>query len=584
MNWTQTIVNKVTPDTPKPVVAVDTEQYLRLSEIQKQVAGLGYELLFAEDELEARVLFETKCRNHFKIILAVECAYEPLADIKADCIFVVLNPKQLFPNLDPKALSGLSYNALCTLNELHLYMPLEYDSTIRFLLENLYNVDYEALQRNKTKERVLATCIKVICHADDVSEPVKKYLCNLAKPYFGKDAEKLCNADTLKEYISTINATDIRCDEPVLHRELAELQIQTNKPADTSKRIEELLAYITDVTGSIDNQYKSWFALVPVLGELGASVYQSDKNFSYSYSDAIKNLNIRFQNYVSTCYESNFSLSGTRWPVTIDKVQTYLASNNDSRTALIVIDGMNVWQWYLLRSAISEKLPLKLSDDKATFSWLPSITAWARQSLFKGGRPDLNETNSKEAALFYEFWKQKRHLQNYQIQYTKIESQKDYLQLSLPSPDVQIVSFVDNTIDSLMHGAVMGNKQLCIDTKLWIEHSHIADYIQKLHKADFTVYITSDHGNIDAKVAFSLPRKDGTVSKSRSRRYVQFTTKEQAEQFTQEHPSCSFGIRDTSAYFTDENAFSSADNKSSTIITHGGSHIFELLVPLGVIK
>src|SRR5574344_1938545 len=111
MNWTETIVSKVTPDTPKPVVVIDTEQYLRLAEIQKQIAERNYELLFASNELDARILFEKKCRNHFKIIHAVECAYEPLADIKIDSIYVELNPKQIFPNLDSKALSGLSYNA-----------------------------------------------------------------------------------------------------------------------------------------------------------------------------------------------------------------------------------------------------------------------------------------------------------------------------------------------------------------------------------------------------------------------------------------------------------------------------------------
>ena len=87
----------------------------------------------------------------------------------------------------------------------------------------------------------------------------------------------------------------------------------------------------------------------------------------------------------------------------------------NSKIAFIVIDGMNYWQWTLLKHCLeSQKLTV---EEKPTLSWIPSITAWARQSIFGGKKPDLSIDNRSEGELFKNFWVEKHQKASYQVSY-----------------------------------------------------------------------------------------------------------------------------------------------------------------------
>ena len=70
------------------------------------------------------------------------------------------------------------------------------------------------------------------------------------------------------------------------------------------------------------------------------------------------------------------------------------------------------------------------------------------------------------------------------------------------------------------------------------------------------------------------------ISTSKSKRHIRFVSSEQAEQFQKDNPVLSVKRRDSSLYLTDDTAFI----KEGRVITHGGSHVLELIIPLGVIE
>lgn len=345
----------------------------------------------------------------------------------------------------------------------------------------------------------------------------------------------------------------------------------------------EINIIISEIEAKIQNMdvgFMPWFSLEPLLGKLGALVYSSSVDYEEDYNKCLDKVNTIFQEYISKNYVVNFSYA-PRNVVTIDKVQSFILTKKHEKVAIFVIDGMNCWQWYMLKKEITKYV--KPQDDKCTFSYLPSITAWARQSLFKGDKPDLSKTNSIEESLFKDFWKTKGGLGDYQISYEKVQSQRNYLSMTLPDIGIKIQAYVDNTLDSLMHGAILGNKLLYKGTDLWIKESHIAEYIKELKDNGFVVYITADHGNIDANVKFRLQANENASSKSKSKRFIQFVSEEQCNSFVTKHSDAKFGISQNCVYFTDTNAFSNSESIDTKIITHGGSHIMELLVPIGVI-
>lgn len=491
--WFETIIQKVTPSTTKPIVVLDSFGFLNFAEVQKQLTEQGYSLIFAEPNIQARMKYELEVKNRENTILVISGKYNLVDDIKAFSFIVELNPREIFRNFDEKAIKGLSFAELNKIDSIPIYKELSFDETVSFV--------------------------------SDV---------------FQKDNAK-----------------------------------QTE---ELNKNANDLLEYLPEQIKTIEDNYKDWFAIAQKLGELGYDVFElNDKEYFAKYKEVLNMINNRFQIFVSKNYELLFSLSGLKSPITIDKVQDFIAANSkNKKIAFIVIDGMNYWQWTLLKHSL-EKENLNVTE-KTSFSWLPSITAWARQAIFAGKKPDLTITNRNEGDLFKNYWVEKYQKQRYQVSY---EAVKNNEKIKVPSSDVTVAGFVTNGLDELMHGNILGYEQLFINTQLWIEKSCICESIKDLHKAGYEVYISTDHGNIEAELNLKLTAGQKTVILSKSKRFVQFDTEEQAISFIENNKKYQLGKKDKSVYFRDTNGFGSSGEK---VITHGGSHILELLIPVGVIK
>ena len=117
-------------------------------------------------------------------------------------------------------------------------------------------------------------------------------------------------------------------------------------------------------------------------------------------------------------------------------------------------------------------------------------------------------------------------------------------------------------------------------TENWIERSQTVEVINQLTKQGFKVFITSDHGNIQAKGWRSLNGKEklGTnKSGSRSERHVEYSENWLLDELLENNPELKDAviIDDQSIYFKNDQSFSYKDS----LVTHGGAHIFEVLIP-----
>lgn len=582
--WFEKIVEKVTPSTEKPIIVIDAQKYLESEELQERIKQDGYSLVFVNSGIEVRMKYELEIAGRSKTILVISGKYALVDDMKDSAVVVEICPKDIFRNFDEKTITGLSYNALCTIDSLQIFTELSFEETIRFLLENLYDVDFQAWQQNKSKERCLALLISVFSSSETPNRAITDYLENLGKPYVGADVKEFGDKDKLIEYISKLNPAEINLEYPMLKKELSNLKVNgllENKSIEDSQKdivIGELFTFLEERIKTIGDQFKDWFDIASKIGELGCLVYGSqDESIETKFCELLDRLNKQFQIFISNHYDSMFTMNGIAHPKTIDKVQEYIAANTkNSKVAFIVIDGMNYWQWKMLRHSLeSEELKV---EEKPTLSWLPSITAWARQSIFKGAKPDTSIDNRTEGVLFKKFWIEKHNKQSYQVDYKKISTKE---KIQIPSSDITVAGFVINALDEMMHGTILGYKQLYQSTALWIKQSEIAKSVKELRTAGFDVYISTDHGNIDACLNLKLSSGQKAVMNSKSKRFVQFDTEEQAENFISANPDFSLGKRGNNIYFKDTNGFGTSGQSE---ITHGGSHIMELLIPVGVIK
>lgn len=610
-DWMDRLVRRLTPADNKPIVAIDPTRILRYPECTNALKDSGFQIVYAEPGLDFRFAFELNARGKHQIIVAVETDYEPLPDIACDAVVIKVSLQEVFSHFDSKAMRDLSFNALCTIDSLRIFEDLGYESTIKFLLENLYHIDLFALKSHQTKERVLGILIMVIFHRDPPNEAILRFLKELSRPVLGQQiATIVIDSNSLREYLQcewermTHGSSTINFSDPILEKAINQLFISgvlkpvkvnasqkteigfgqhigiaVDQTGERSQRFAQLLELLEERVGNIQNLHFEWQSLSPVLGEVGILADKiADIDLKFRYEDLIIRLNQRFQIFVKGSFSSIQSLSGTRYPATIHKIMDYMKAQGlahaVSKRAFILVDGMSVMQWYLLHKAlIGVSLPVQ---DLASFAWLPSITAWSRQAFFRGAKPDLSVDNSQEEKYFREYWAKAGEL-SYQIEYSVFGVDAQPKQ---PAPDTKVAAFVCNDLDNLMHGAIMGSEQLHQNTSQWIEKSGILGLVENLKKEGFSICISSDHGNICATGKGNLKLSDRQSNRSRSKRHLFCVNNEEALRFKENHPEFNLAILGSSVYFTDDSAF---EMEGKTIITHGGSHLLELLIPVGVI-
>jgi hypothetical protein len=322
-----------------------------------------------------------------------------------------------------------------------------------------------------------------------------------------------------------------------------------------------------------DKQADFWLETVQSLGAIYHTLFEHHFTQTEERLEKVVNrLNVGFQQFLTQKYEGLFTRSGLKKPYTVSRVLDYLAALNAPKTALIVLDGMNFWQWEMI-AAILFKEKMRVEID-ATFAFIPSITAFSRQSLLRGGKPDILQDNSKESTLFKEYWIQNGK-QAHQIQYAKFGVNTPF-QLENLSNTVEILGLVCNDLDDIMHGTTLGNRQLFSSTRQWLVKSRFPEMLKSLLAAGYTCIITTDHGNLEAQGNGQLRPNDKVGVSSRSKRHINFANRTLMDRFKSQQDMSRFGESGLSLFLKDNTAFTP---KSTTVVTHGGSHLWEVIIP-----
>ena len=605
-NWVDKYKNLVISSHKRHIVIADQDSLFGYEELQQAFVNEGFTLLTCNSSLSVRLAIELQVREASeKYLIVAPGNYYPLPDIEMLVHFEAIGLSRLFPNFDAKAIKGLSFNALSLLSSIKPYEVLSHEKTLKFLLENLYNVDFDTLTSSKAKERILTALVTVLLEKNGINEPLTNFLSTIAKPYFpvfvtnGLTKNKLINyiQDQWQSYVDK-DITEIDFNESLLNKSLGYLfaleyltpvhvSLETynrfSKPlkigvfVDTDKHVdnelEGLIEYLKQQLEIIDDIADQWFNIMQVMSNAKLKyLLTSNDELKENYLKVENDLNNRFQRFIDNAYNSLFSLSGVRKPVVVTRILEHIKSKPAHKSALIVIDGMNFWQWKMLGKALTN-LNIGFTSN-ASLAYIPTITAWSRQAILKGDKPDLSTDNSKEAKLFEDYWLN-NGLSSYQISYKKF-SINDSLNLADISPDTKMLALVCNDLDEIMHGSILGNGQLKTSTEQWIAKSKVGSVIAGLKSLGYQIYITSDHGNIEATGIKNLTLKDKIGAISRGKRHLHFTNETLLDNFKSQNTNIEVGRKGLSLFLKKQEAFTL---ENSQVITHGGSHIWEVIIP-----
>lgn len=433
---------------------------------------------------------------------------------------------------------------------IHFELHFKVDKTQHYcyLIENREDVLEDILSNGFFQDFQLITYFPEY-HAETILS-CSVYELNLL--FCNKPLNTLSEAQTVT-YLSQCILHEVSDKDQIKNRILSELKSVTDHPV---KDWAKVIMLVSDV----------------ILTAIKAGLWEEIKA-------EIKNINELFQHHLEQSYKAHIvPASFVKKPSVVSNVLPFLHFNFNpkDKVAVVVIDGMSYWQFLMLASNLNEEV--EISPD-IIYSWIPSITQLSRQAIFRGSVPvsDYKQDPANESKLWNTYWHGKGFM-NTQVRY-------DYRTLKDNNlTNILRIALVDDALDNKMHASADYNDLYDL-TQNWIENTTIIQSINRLLSDDFVIFITTDHGNLKARSLNYLGAKEklGTnKSGSRSLRHLEYSDSWLRDQFLANHAEWVpfLGQDNNTIYIKNDYAFST----DSSIVTHGGSHFLEVLIPFIKLK
>lgn len=340
-----------------------------------------------------------------------------------------------------------------------------------------------------------------------------------------------------------------------------------------------------DLRGWLDEGY-AWGRLVHDFTLLPRQDYDA---LQERFTAVRRSLNDAFLDFLQQTYPSISFYDDNKGPIALHRVNQYISCGvgERERVALVVFDGIAMDQWFLLRDYLLTCLKRKVEfRENRTYAIAPTVTAISRQTLFAGRMPG----NFPETVLVTTA--DEKHWQNYWVNRGRRRKRVTYLNLKMAGEFEELRQVVDsknevlavvvNFFDEIMHGIrdLKAGKRVFYDTIIsYLNNSATDKFFDILLGAGYHVFITSDHGNVDA-VGMGVHAPKALVE-AYAKRVVVFDQEPIAQAFANKHGLTLFRpmfLPDDlyPVYPRGDGMFAS---EKSAGISHGGLSIEEMIIP-----
>ncbi len=258
-------------------------------------------------------------------------------------------------------------------------------------------------------------------------------------------------------------------------------------------------------------------------------------------------------------------------PILLSKVNSFIKRGN-SKIALILMDGMSFENYYTIQRVLIDA-PFTYHVE-SSFSFFPTVTSVARQSVFSGKLPMEHSkpfSLDNEEKQWIEYWVEQGYRKS-EIGFYKSETPDI-------SPSIKVAGIIINICDDLMHDELQGMFGLQQGLETWIKNTHLVNLLKSLQEQGFAIYMTADHGNTSA-IAEGRFQRPGVLAEPASRRaviYQSYTDAIELNKFTTEQYSGTYLPKGFTAYLFDPGT--SYGDPGKEYITHGGMTLEEAVVP-----
>jgi hypothetical protein len=276
-------------------------------------------------------------------------------------------------------------------------------------------------------------------------------------------------------------------------------------------------------------------------------------------------------------------------PILVHHINRHLLRpvQEGGKVALLVLDGLSIAAWNVLRDHLSTvaSAPYRYTES-AVMAWTPSLTPVSRQAIFAGKAPTyFPETvfrTDRDGARWKEFWQSEAKLTDSQIEHVGFKGDVEECQPFEDDlrPEVRALGMTVFKTDQIMHGVNLGWPAMLGELSIWLAEGFLSRLLASLVARNFRVYVTSDHGNIEALGCGAI--SEGVLAERRGERTRIYTTPELRNKAAVTHAALGLeqGIDHLSGLYAlmplRRGAFVT---KREKLVSHGGMSLDEMFVP-----
>jgi hypothetical protein len=298
--------------------------------------------------------------------------------------------------------------------------------------------------------------------------------------------------------------------------------------AQQDLRFDELCKAVEESEPAKEASANAWLAFASQYGQmqriLSENVQALKSQHGSRYADLRARLNQNFAAWATTAYRGLFNHPAVN-PVMVHHIPGFLANRlaqkEAFKVAFLLIDGLAMDQWLLLKDSLAPALKTVTVRENALMAWIPTITPVSRQAAFSGKIPvyftDTVSRTDRDEYGWRQFWSD-RNLQLDQVAFAAVRGDAGDLDKieAVLDPSVRAFGCTIFKVDEIMHGVQVGTAGMAAQIKTWAADGFLCALVQRLLKDDFTIVLSADHGNIEA-VGLGTP-KEGALSEAKGER------------------------------------------------------------------
>jgi hypothetical protein len=593
MSWWEPILKPFVPGIARKTIVADPDELLRDDKIFREITERGFTLIYFEEPISFRFLYESELREAWdrgenrEVAVVVRPDIREVEKLPADLLqnarHLSFYLKNVFPNLSYTVVSKLDrmyFDVLSLAHDNYAKQSLGEALTKEFILKHVFEIVPELikkesdllrslLQRHYRKQQVPASLddylLSVLAKIGRFDDWPLRTIVPDRSAFFDFLQErwtlfinsKFCGElpesevaesavwkypgvpiipfdhDDIRVYIDNLFTEGIlkpiKCDtQTIKAAPWVRVGLKGGPQAEQEIRFEELCKAVEDKVPAGAANPHAWLNFSMQYGQVQRVWNQNAQVLKTvhgtRYAELRQMIGRRFSAWVSTTYRGIYNYPAVN-PVMVHHIPACLANRmaqkEASKVAFLLIDGLAMDQWLLLKEALAPALGNASVKENALMAWIPTITPVSRQAAFSGKIPVyFTETiyrTDRDEYGWRQFWSD-RGFQLDEVGFTALHGEVADLGKieSLLNHRVRALACTIFKVDKIMHGVQVGAPGMAAQVKIWAENGFICALIRRFLTENFHVVISSDHGNIEAQ-GIGTPQ-EGALSETRGER------------------------------------------------------------------